>query len=335
VNASKKLARKGGVFAVALITMTKPLAIIMGNLILPDEIAQLEQHFEIIKLWKEKDPESIMQSRKNDIEVIVAMHYIPVSKHLIESLPNLKIIATFSVGTDHIDLEAAKSHGVVVTNTPDILCQETADTGMSLLLAVARRIPEGDMFVRVGKWLNGPMPLGVTLANKKIGIVGLGGIGSLVAKRCEAFEMEVVYYGPRKKNQYDYTYYDDVTEMARDVDFLMLTCPGGEATANLIDANVLDALGPKGILINIARGSVVDEPALIAALQNGTIAAAGLDVFANEPHVPEEFISMDNVVLLPHIGSATVETRKAMGQLVVDNILAHREGKALLTEVKI
>ena len=314
--------------------MPKPVAIIMGNLILSDEIEHLSNSFEIIKLWKEKDPETVLQERKNDIQVIVAMHYVPVSRHLMDSLPNLKIISTFSVGTDHIDLEAAKEKGIVVTNTPDVLCQETADTGMSLLLAVARRIPEGDLFVRIGKWHNGPMPLGVTLANKTVGIVGLGGIGSKVAKRCEAFEMNVVYYGPRKKSEYDYKYYSDIMEMAKDSDFLMLTCPGNEATANLIDANVLDALGPHGTLINIARGSVVDEPALIAALQNGTIAAAGLDVFANEPHVPQEFISMDNVVLLPHIGSATVETRKVMGQLVVDNILACFDGKPLLTEVK-
>jgi lactate dehydrogenase-like 2-hydroxyacid dehydrogenase len=314
--------------------MTKPVAIIMGNLILPDEIASLEPHFEIVKLWKEEDPESILQARKDDIQVIVAMHYITVSKTLIESLPNLKIIATFSVGTDHIDLDAASAYGVVVTNTPDVLCQETADTGMALLLAVARRVPEGDLFVRVGKWLNGPMPLGVTLAGKTVGIVGLGGIGSKVAKRCAAFDMNVVYYGPREKKDYEYKYYNDVTEMAQDSDFLILTCPGGEATANLIDANVLDALGPHGVLINIARGTVVDQPALIEALQNETIAAAGLDVYADEPHVPEEFISMDNVVLLPHIGSATVETRKVMGQLVVNNITACFDKKPLLTEVK-
>jgi lactate dehydrogenase-like 2-hydroxyacid dehydrogenase len=315
--------------------MTKPVALIMGNLILPDEITALEPYFDIVKLWREEDPESVLQAHKENVQVIVAMHYITVSKTLIDSLPNLKIIATFSVGTDHIDMEAAKERGVVVTNTPDVLCQETADTGMALLLAVARRVPEGDLFVRIGKWHNGPMPLGVTLAGKTIGIVGLGGIGSKVAKRCAAFDMNIVYYGPREKKEYDYKYYSDIVEMAQDVDFLMLTCPGGEATANLVDANVLDALGPKGVLINIARGSVVDQPALIEALQAGTIAAAGLDVYANEPHVPQEFISMDNVVLLPHIGSATVETRKIMGQLVVDNIIACKDEKPLLSDVRV
>ena len=311
----------------------KKAVLIMGNLILPDERDALETKFDLIKLWKEEDPEAVLQERKDDIVAIVGMHYVPISRNLIESLPNLEIISTFSVGTDHIDLQAAAEREIKVTNTPEILCQETADTGMALLLAVARRITEADMFVRVGKWLNGPMPLGVTLAGKTVGIVGLGGIGARVAKRCEAFEMKVAYYGPREKKEYTYSYFGDILELAKISDFLILTCPGGPETENLIDANVLDALGPKGILINIARGTVVDEPALIAALQNGTIAAAGLDVYRNEPHVPQEYISMDNVVLLPHIGSASVETRTAMGQLVVDNIFAHFDGKALLTEV--
>lgn len=307
--------------------------LVMGNLLLPQERERLATRFDVIKLWQEDNPEAILQDRKDDIVAIVAMHYVPVSKKLIESLPNLKIISTFSVGFDHIDLEAAASLSIDVTNTPEILCQETADTGMALLLAVSRRIVEADMFVRVGKWLNGPMPLGVTLANKKIGVVGLGGIGSRVAKRCAAFEMDVCYYGLREKKEYDYKYYSDVEEMAKECDFLILTCPGGEATHNLIDANVLDALGENGILINIARGSVVDQQALIEALENGTIRAAGLDVFADEPHVPEELISMDNVVLLPHIGSATEETRHNMGNLVVDNIFAKFDNKELLTAV--
>lgn len=299
----------------------------------PKGLNELEERFNIIRLWQEKDPEAAIQEHKNDIVAINCTMDHKISTKLISALPNLEIIATFSVGFDHIDLQTAIERGVRVTNTPDVLCAETADTGMALLLATTRRIAEANMFVRVGKWLNGDLPLGTSLNGKKIGIVGLGGIGSRVAKRCEAFEMEVVYYGPREKKEYSYQYYDDVTAMAHDCDFLILCCPGGPATANLVDAHVLDALGPKGILINIARGSVVDEPALVAALQSGTIAAAGLDVFANEPHVPEEYISMDNVVLLPHIGSATLETRTKMGQLVIDNIIAHFDGKALLTEV--
>lgn len=301
----------------------------------PLGLQALEERFNIVKLWKEEDPESLIQQHKDDVVALNCVMDHKITRRIIEFLPNLELIATFSVGFDHIDLEAAKDCDVKIVNTPDVLCQETADTGMALLLATAKRVVEGDMFVRVGKWFNGALPLGVSLAGKKVGIVGLGGIGSKVAKRCEAFEMDVVYYGPREKKEYNYPYYADIGEMARDCDIMILTCPGGPATANLVDANVLEALGPKGILINIARGSVVDEPALVSALQNGVIGAAGLDVYADEPNVPQEYISMDNVVLLPHIGSATVETRTVMGQLIVDNILAHFDGKPLLSEVKI
>ena len=299
----------------------------------PAGLSQLEERFEVVKLFHSKDPEGDIQAHKDNVVAINCTVGQAITPKIMESLPNLEIIATFSVGFDHIDLEKAKERDVRVTNTPSVLASETADTGMSLLLETAKRVVEGDMYVRVGKWLNGDLPLGTTLANKTIGIVGLGDIGSKVAKRCEAFEMNVVYYGPREKSQYSYKYYDDLIAMASDCDYLMLTCPGGEATAGLVDGHVLDALGSNGILINIARGSVVDESELIKALQEGRISGAGLDVFANEPHVPAELISMDNVVLLPHIGSATKETRTAMGQLVIDNILAHFDGKDLLTKV--
>lgn len=299
----------------------------------PKGLEDMSDRFEVVKLFETNDPESLIQQHKDDVVAINCAMDNKISAKIISALPNLEIIATYSVGFDHIDRETAKKHDIKVTNTPKILAAETADTGMALLLAVSKRIAEADMYVRVGKWLSGEMPLGTSLAGKTIGIVGLGDIGSKVAKRCEGFEMKVIYHGRNKQDDKPYKYYEDVTEMAQNSDFLMLCCPGGPSTANLIDANVLDALGKGGILINIARGSVVDEPALVQALQNGTIAAAGLDVFANEPHVPEEYISMDNVVLLPHIGSATVETRTKMGQLVIDNILAHFDGKALITEV--
>lgn len=306
--------------------------LVMGNLILPAEMEELGEHFELIKLYKETDPEAVLQERKNDIVAIASFHYVPVSRTLIESLPNLEIIAQFAVGYDNIDMDAAKERGIPVTNTPDVLTEDTADTGMALLLAVARRVAEGDIYVRVGKWFNGPMPLGVCLKGKTVGIVGMGRIGQAVAKRCLGFDMNIVYYGPRKKDM-PYEYYSDITEIAKAADFLFLTCRGGPDTQHLVDANVLDALGPRGFLINIARGSVVDEAALIEALQSRRIAGAGLDVFAKEPHVPEAYISMDNVVLLPHIGSATVETRTIMGQLVVKNLLAHFEGEPLITPV--
>lgn len=299
----------------------------------PKGVDDLSKRFHIIKLWKEKDPESVIQQHKDNVVAINCVMGNKITRKIMEALPNLEIIATFSVGFDHIDLKAAKERGIKVVNTPDVLSQETADTGMALLLATAKRVAEGDMFVRVGKWLNGELPLGTSLTDKTIGIVGLGGIGAQVAKRCKAFDMNVVYYGPREKKDQPYQYYSDITQMAADCDMMVLTCPGGEVTSNLVDINVLEALGAKGILINIARGSVVDQPALVTALKNGIIGGAGLDVFVDEPHVPEELISMDNVVLLPHIGSATTETRTKMGQLVIDNIEAHFDGKGLLTEV--
>ncbi len=321
----------------------KTLLALHGNGVLG--LDQIDNEFNIIHLYNEKDPEGfgyeegkinkIISDNKNDIVAINCTVGQKISESLIKSLPNLEIITTFSVGYDHIDVKAAQHYDVKVTNTPDVLSAETADTGMALLLAVSKRVVEGDVYIRVGKWLNGDMPLGFSLTNKKVGIIGLGGIGSKVAKRCEAFEMQVSYYGPRKKPEYNYPYYDDIQKIAEDNDFLILCCPGGEATNNLIDANVLDALGKEGILINIARGSVVDEPALIYALQNNIIKSAGLDVFIDEPHVNQALISMDNVVLLPHIGSATIETRTAMGQLVIDNIKAHFAGHDLLTPVTV
>lgn len=302
-------------------------------------VGAIEDKYEIIHLWDDGRPDGVVSDSKDKIvanqdkvTAIICTMMHDINADLIKSLPNLEIIATFSVGFNHIDLEAAKECGVKVTNTPDVLSAETADTGMTLLLATAKRTAEGNKFVREGQWLKGELPLGTSLADKKIGIVGLGGIGKKVAKRCEAFDMTVVYHG-RSKQDVAYTYYDDLKAMASDCDFLMLTCPGGEATQNLVNAEILQALGESGMLINISRGSVVDEPALIKALQEGVIAGAGLDVFADEPNVPDAFMVMDNVVLLPHIGSATVETRKKMGQLVIDNILAHFDGKELLTEV--
>lgn len=311
----------------------KKALLVMGNQILANEMEALEKHFDVIRLWKERDPEAVLQDRKDDIVAIASVYFVPVSRKLIESLPNLEIISQFAVGYDNIDLEAARERGVAVTNTPDVLTDDTADTALSLLLATARRICEADMYVRVGKWLNGPMPLGVNLRGKKAGIVGMGRIGQAIAKRCEAFGLTILYQGPRRKDV-PYQYYEDVHDLAADSDFLIAACPGGKATAGLIDARVLEALGPRGILVNISRGSVVDENALIEALQERRILAAGLDVYAHEPHVPEAFISMDNVVLLPHIGSATFETRTVMGRLVVDNLLAHFNGNPLLTPVK-
>lgn len=311
----------------------RPVILVMGNYLQPAEMQALEENFECLHLWKERDPEALLQARKEDIQGIASVHSVPVSRTLIEALPNLEIISQFAVGFDNIDLAAAKERGIAVTNTPDVLTDDTADTGMALLLAVSRRVCEGDMYVRVGKWLNGSMPLGWSPKGKIAGIVGMGRIGQSVARKCEAFGMKIIYQGPRKKDDVSYAYEPNVKKLAENADYLILTCPGGASTRHLINADVLEALGPTGFLINIARGSVVDEQALIKALQDKTILGAGLDVYQDEPRVPEELIKMDNVVLLPHVGSATHETRKTMGELVVKNLMAHFEGEALLTPV--
>ncbi len=293
----------------------------------------LESDFEVLRLWRENDPEARIREARSDIVAIIASAGRHVSRALIEALPNLEIISNFSVGTDNIDLDAAQERGVVVTNTPDILTSDTADVAMALLLSISRRVCEADIYVRVGRWQNGAMPLGATLTGKTAGIVGLGRIGQAIARRCAAFDMDVVYHGPQEKPEQLYPYYKSLQEMATACDFLILSCVGGDATRNLVDYSVLEALGTEGFLINIARGSVVLQDDLLAALSNGIIAGAGLDVYENEPQVPEGLFSMDNVVLLPHIGSATVETRAKMGQLVVDNIVAHFNGDPLKTPV--
>ena len=304
----------------------------LGSFLLPPEMERLESHFEVLRLYKEPDPEAALQARRMDIVGIVSNTATPVRANLIEALPNLEIISQFAVGVDNIDLAVAKARGIAVTNTPDVLTDDTADTAMALLLAVARRVCEGDMYVRVGKWLNGAMPLGVSLSGKKVGIVGLGRIGLAIAKRCEAFGMEVAYNTRTPKNV-NYKYYNNINELADFVDVMILACSGGEGTRGLVDNSVLKSLGPRGIIVNVSRGTVIDETALLEALASRTIAGAGLDVYSNEPHVPEALVKMDNVVLLPHIGSATVETRTVMGNLVIDNLLAHFGGMPLKTPV--
>ena len=248
--------------------------------------------------------------------------------------PKLQIISSFGVGYDHIDAKAAAAHGVIVTNTPEVLTEEVADTALGLLLCTVREFPQAERYLRAGKWLEKAYPLTKgTLRNRSVGIVGMGAIGQAIARRLDAFGVPVVYHARQPRAHLRYRHYPKLTDMARDVDTLMVIVPGGAATANMINAEVLDALGPNGILINMARGSVVDEVALIKALAEKRIMAAGLDVFAKEPQVPQELIAMDNVVLFPHVGSASVYTRDRMDQLVVDNIAAWAAGKPPLTPV--
>ena len=266
--------------------------------------------------------------------VAVSAPVEPVNDALLANLPNLQIISSLGVGYDHIDANAAAKRGIVVTHTPDVLTEEVADTAIGLLLCTVREFPQADRYVREGKWPKGNYPLSkATLRNRSVGLVGMGRIGAAIARRLEAFGVPIAYHTRRSRPDVPYRHYASLVDMARDVDTLIAIVPGGAATQNMIDTRVLDALGPNGIVINVARGSVIDEPALIAALKQRNIHAAGLDVFVNEPDVPAELLMMDNVVLLPHLGSASVFTRKKMDQLLVDNILVWAAGKPPLTPV--
>jgi lactate dehydrogenase-like 2-hydroxyacid dehydrogenase len=248
--------------------------------------------------------------------------------------PNLQIVSSFGVGYDHVDVRWAAAHGVIVTNTPNVLTEEVADTAIGLLLCTVREFPQAERFVRAGKWMKRGYPLSrATLRNRTVGLLGMGAIGQAIARRLDAFGVPVVYHARHRRPELPYRYYGTLIDMARDADVLLAIVPGGSGTANMIDAAVLDALGPDGILINMARGSVVDEPALIKALYEKRIMSAGLDVYDREPEVPPELIAMDNVVLFPHLGSASAYTRQQMDQLVVDNILAWAAGKPPLTPV--
>jgi lactate dehydrogenase-like 2-hydroxyacid dehydrogenase len=286
------------------------------------------------KTAEAKDADTFYASHANVRAIACSATTELLGEPFMKRFPQLQIISSFGVGYDHIDAKAAAARGVIVTNTPEVLTEEVADTAIALLLCTVREFPQAERYLRAGKWLHKPYPLTkATLRNRTVGIVGMGAIGKAIARRLDAFGVPVVYHARRQRHEAGHRYYPKLLDMARDVDTLMVIVPGGGATANMINAEVLDALGPNGILINMARGSVVDEPALIKALAEKRIMAAGLDVFAKEPEVPQELIAMENVVLFPHLGSASVHTRDRMDQLVVDNVAAWAAGKPPLTPV--
>lgn len=294
---------------------------------------QLERHFAVERLYKAADKEKLLAEFGPKVQAVGATPGLQIDAALMQKLPALKIIGSFGVGYDAVDAKWAGEHGITVTNTPDVLNEEVADTTLGLLLATIRQLPQADHYLRAGKWLEKPFPFTATLQDRTVGVVGMGRIGKAIARRLEAFNTPIVYHSRNKAEGVSYKHYPDLKTMAHDVDVLILITPGGAATRHMVNKEVLEALGPNGIVINVARGSVIDEQALIEALRNKTILSAGLDVFEDEPRVPQALIDMDHVVLLPHVGSASVHCRNKMGQLVVDNLVAWASGKPPLTPV--
>ncbi len=315
--------------------------VLMPAQMLPLVIEGLESDFRLHKLWEAADREAFLGEIGPRIKAIASGPDVNRSRgaharlgaEMLGRFPDLAIVASFGVGYDHIDVRWAAEHGIVVTNTPDVLTEEVADTALGLLLATVRRLPQADRFVREGKWDEENFPLSPSLRGRTLGILGLGRIGKAIARRAASFGLKIAYHSRSAQEDVPYLYYPTLLGMARAVDILMVITPGGEATRHLVNAEVLEALGGNGILINVARGSVVDEAALIAALRDRKILAAGLDVFAHEPDVPPELIARDDVVLLPHVGSASQHARDAMGQMVVDNLKSWATGRGPISPV--
>ena len=306
--------------------------IVLLGPMMPHVMEALDSAFTLHRLWEAGDRAAMLADLSGRVRGIGTMGQA-VGPELLDALPRVEIVANFGVGVDNIDLAAAAERKVTVTNTPDVLNDDVANLAIALLLDCSRTVTACDRHVRAGKWPAGGMPLARGIRGRKMGILGLGRIGKNIAEKARVFGMEIAYHGRRRQDDVDDRFYPDLVALARDSDVLVVICPGGEATRNLVNRPVLDALGPEGTLINVARGSVVDEPALVAALQDGRLGAAGLDVFADEPRAPEALFSMENVVLQPHMGSATIETRHAMGDLVVENLRSYFAGKGPVTPV--
>jgi hydroxypyruvate reductase len=295
--------------------------------------ATLQQEFTCHLLHEAKNREAFLKEHARSVRALATFGPMAVDGKLMDALPKLEVIANFGVGVDAINLADAKQRGIIVTNTPDVLNEAVADTALALLLNTVRGFPQSERYLRGGHWASeGPYPLTIDVGGKTLGILGLGRIGEAIAKRAMACGMKIRYHN-RNRKDVPYLYDPDPVTLAGNSDVLMVVTPGGPETNKMVGAKVLDALGPQGYLVNIARGSVVDEPVLLRYLQDKRIAGAGLDVFADEPRVPPEFFVLENCVLFPHVGSATVETRKAMGDLQIENLRLHFAGKPVKTRV--
>jgi len=307
----------------------------------PEKMAQLEERYTVHHLLPEPAPDIVPAAVAEAVPAdalarVRALATDPgrgASKALMDLLPKLEIVSSVGVGLDTFDLPEARRRGIPVTNTPDILTNDVADLAIALMIASSRRMFAAERFLREGRWLSNEPPLSRSVNGKTLGILGLGRIGMAIARRAEAFGLTILYTGTGAKPGVPYGYCASPAELAERSDFLAVSCKGGSDTAGLVDATTLDALGPEGTLINVARGSVVDEPAMIAALREGRLGFAALDVFASEPDVSKALLALPNVIVQPHHGSGTIETRNNMAQLVIDNLAAHFDGKPLLTPV--
>jgi lactate dehydrogenase-like 2-hydroxyacid dehydrogenase len=294
----------------------------------------LERDYTVHKLTEISDTEAWAREHGAKVRGVVTSGVFGTDNGLLERLPNLEVVNSFGVGYDAVDTDYLSSRGIKLSNTPDVLNNAVAETAMALMLCVSRRISQAERFVRAGQWPKGKFPLGNDLCGKTCGIVGLGKIGKTIARRAAAFEMNIAYFRRGEPyNDVPYQHYGDLRELASDSDYLTVIVPGGPDTQHLINADVLKALGPQSFLINVARGTVVDEQALVASLLASEIAGAGLDVFDDEPNVPAQLLTLDNVVLTPHIGSGTYETRQAMADLVFANVSGYFNDGKLVTPV--
>jgi lactate dehydrogenase-like 2-hydroxyacid dehydrogenase len=311
----------------------KSIPVLMPAPAMPLIVEGVGKAFTLHKLWEQKDPDAFLKANAGSIRAIAGGAKKRMDGEWLKQFPKLEFVANFGVGYDGVDAAWCGRNKVIVSNTPDVLTDEVADLAIGLLLATIRQLPQADAYLRRGDWLKANFPLTTTLRGRKIGIVGLGRIGTAIARRLEGFGVEIAYHGRSRQADVSYPYHAKLIDLARASDVLLSVAPGGAATHRIIDAKVLKALGKDGILINVGRGTVVDEAALAQALKDGTILSAGLDVFEDEPRVPQALIDMPHVVLLPHVGSGSHHTRRLMGQLVVDNLISWFSGKGPMTPV--
>ncbi|TWG78937.1 lactate dehydrogenase-like 2-hydroxyacid dehydrogenase [Cupriavidus gilardii J11] len=312
--------------------MSRPILLVVTPFS-PEALAPLHAHYEVVDWRALPSQPAFCREHGGRVRAMITNGMVGVPPACRDTMANLGVIACNGVGYDAIDVEWASARGIRVTNTPDILSGDVADLALALALAAFRSLPAADRFVREGHWRAGPFPLARRFWGSRVGIVGLGRIGRLIARRAAAFDTGIGYTGRRQQHDVPYAYYDSPRALAQWADVLIVATPGGEGTRHLVGRDELHALGADGVLVNVARGSVVDERALIEALHTGALGAAGLDVFEDEPRVPHALIESPRVVLTPHIASATVQTRRAMAELVAENLVRHAQGLPLATPV--